>query len=92
MRARSAFNNVTPKSWAGAVGFTTLGYLSMTRSFAYFGVRALNLFIGEIVLGLFLLTRTKDILGKWAGALMTKAQLSQFSWAYYLFLGYGIVA
>jgi hypothetical protein len=92
MRARNAFINVPPRFWACAVGFTTLGYLSMTRSFAYLGVRALNLFIGEIVLGLFLLTRAKDILGKWAGALMTKAQLSQFSWAYYLFLGYGIVA
>lgn len=92
MRARSAFSDVTPRFWAGAVGFTMLGYLCMTRSFAYLGVKALNLFIGEIVLGLFLLTRTKDILGKWAGSLMAKAQLSQLSWAYYFFLGYGIVA
>ncbi|HZF39578.1 MAG TPA: O-antigen ligase family protein [Blastocatellia bacterium] len=90
MRAGNAFIEVTPRFWAGVVGFTILGYLSMTRSFAYLGVRALNVFIGEVVLGLFLLTRTRDILGKWAGALTTKARLSQFSWSYYLFLGYGV--
>src|SRR5262245_13270833 len=91
MRARSAFFEITPRFWAGVAGFTMLGYIAMARSFAYLGVRALNVFIGEVVLGLFLLTRTRDILGKWAGALTTKGQLSQFSWAYYLFLGYGVV-
>jgi len=91
MLARNTFFDFTPRFWAIAVGFTMLGYLSMTRSFAYLGVRALNIYVGEVVLGLFLLSRTKDILGKWASALTTKAQLGQLSWAYYLFLGYGVV-
>jgi len=63
----------------------------MTRSFAYLGVKAANLFIGEIVLGLFLLTRTREILGRWLGAMTAEVPLSHFAWVYYLFAGYGII-
>ena len=47
--ANSIANGIGTK----VVGFLLLGYLSMSRSFAYFGVPALKVFIGEVVLGAF---------------------------------------
>ena len=43
--------------WPGVAGFLFTGYLAMARSFAYLGVPPL--FIGEIVLGAFLLLKPR---------------------------------
>jgi hypothetical protein len=63
----------------------------MTRSFAYLGIRPVNIFIGETVLGLFLLTRAGVIIWRWLGSLIAGVRLGQFSWVYYLFVSYGVI-
>jgi len=42
------------KMWSNIVTLLLLGYLCMGRSFAYLGIPSLHLFVGEAVLGLFL--------------------------------------
>lgn len=78
------------KAWVYVIGFILLGYLSMGRSFAYLGIPPLRLFIGEVVLGAFLLLHPRALVGKWLGALMSSSPLSGLAWAIYLFVGYGI--
>src|SRR5262245_5523185 len=82
---------MTARLWALTIGFVAIGYLCMTRSFAYLGIKSLNLFVGEAVLGLFLLTKSSDVLGRWFGAMASGARLSPLAWSFYLFVGYGVM-
>jgi hypothetical protein len=84
-------NEIGARFWAATVGFVLIGYLCMTRSFAYLGIRPINVFIGEVILGLFLLTKAGFIIVKWLGSLVVDVILSPFAWVYYLFLGYGVI-
>src|SRR3546814_10216028 len=43
--------------WVWLSGFLVIGYLSLTRSFAYLGVPPLQIFIGAIALALFIVLR-----------------------------------
>jgi len=79
------------KLWLFIVAFLLFGYLSMNRSFAYLGIPPLKLFIGELVLGAFLLTRPQALFGNWASALLNILPLSGVAWTLYLFLAYGIL-
>src|SRR3546814_15538052 len=47
--------------WVWLSGFLVIGYLSLTRSFAYLGVPPLTIFIGEIALALFIVLRPGEI-------------------------------
>jgi hypothetical protein len=91
MRVNNLSDEKGPGFWSATAGFILIGYLCMTRSFAYLGVRPVNLYIGEIVLGLFLLTKSGVIIWRWLGSLITGVRLSQFSWVYYFFLSYGVI-
>jgi hypothetical protein len=44
-------------NWWRVATFLVVGYLCLGRSFSYLGVSYLNIFVGEIVLGVFLLVR-----------------------------------
>jgi hypothetical protein len=74
--------------WRKVAGILIVGYLSMTRSFAYLGVPPL--FIGEIVLGAFVLLKPRVALGTLATSLLRRSPLSALSLAFLVFILYGI--
>ena len=74
--------------WPQIAGFLLVGYLCMSRSFAYLGVAPL--FIGEIVLGAFLLLKPRVALGTWAASLLRASPLNELGFALLVFLAYGI--
>jgi hypothetical protein len=74
--------------WLCVTGFLLVGYLCMSRSFAYLGVPPL--FIGELVLGAFLLVKPRVALGTWVASLLRPSPLNELGLALLLFLAYGI--
>ena len=76
--------------WPKIAGFLLLGYLCMTRSFAYLGVPQLSIFIGEIVLAAFLLLKPRVALGTWASSLLRPSPLNAMGLALLAFVLYGI--
>jgi O-Antigen ligase len=76
--------------WPRLVGFLVIGYLSMTRSFAYLGVPRLNIFIGEIVLAAFVFLKPRVALGTWAASLLRPSPLNALGLALLLFMSYGV--
>jgi O-Antigen ligase len=51
--------------WSTVVKWLILGYLCMSRSFAYLGIPQWNLFVGEVALAYFLLSGPKTASGRW---------------------------
>ena len=76
--------------WPRVTGFLLVGYLCMTRSFAYLGITPLKIFIGEIVLAAFLLFKPRVALGTWAASLLRVSPLNALGFALLLFVAYGI--
>jgi hypothetical protein len=76
--------------WVRLVGFLVLGYLCMTRSFAYLGIPQLSIFIGEIVLGAFVLLKPRVVLGTWAASLLRNSPLNSLGLALLVFISYGV--
>jgi hypothetical protein len=74
--------------WHKVAGFLIVGYLCMTRSFAYIGVPPL--FIGEIVLAGFVLLKPRVALGTWAASLLRPSPLSTLGLALLVFMLYGL--
>ena len=74
--------------WTGLAGFLLVGYLCMTKSFAYLGLPPL--YLGEMVLGAFLLLKPRVSLGTWAGSLLRASPLSSVGLALLLFISYGV--
>lgn len=87
---RKAVLSSNDRLWVCLILGVTLGYLTMGRSFAYFGIIPLKLFVGEIVLGAFLLTRFKELVGRWIESLFRAGVLSSYSIALLLLLLYGL--
>ena len=52
-------------SWAKIAACLIVGYLSMSRSFAYLGIPQLSLFVGEGVLAYFLVCGPGTSRGRW---------------------------
>jgi hypothetical protein len=77
--------------WPQIAGFLLVGYLSMTRSFAYLGIPQLSIFIGEIVLTAFLLLKPRVALGTWAASLLRSSPLNAMGLALLVFVLYGIL-
>lgn len=71
--------------------FMVLGYFAMGRSFAYFGIPPLKLFIGELALFAFLLVHPRQSLDRVRQGLASTGILSDFSWALVLLLLYGVM-
>ena len=74
--------------WHKIAGFLIVGYLSMTRSFAYIGVPPL--FIGEIVLAGFVLLKPRVAFGTWATSMLRASPLSELGLAMLVFMLYGV--
>ena len=74
--------------WSRLAGFLVVGYLCMTRSFAYFGIAPL--FIGEIVLAAFLLLKPRVAFGTWAESLLRPSPLNALGLALLAFVSYGV--
>ncbi|HLK67794.1 MAG TPA: O-antigen ligase family protein [Bryobacteraceae bacterium] len=78
------------RAWPRIVAFLVVGYLTMTRSFAYIGIPPLKLFIGEVAIGAFLLTRPRDIFDRWFTSLAEPSPLTPFAFAFTCSMAYGI--
>jgi hypothetical protein len=73
-------------NWAKFALFLIAGYLSMGRAFAYIGLPWLNIYIGEIALGLFLLFGPMTNKGRWLQVVQRAKRLQRFKWLLVLFL------
>ncbi len=76
--------------WARVWSLLLLGYLLFGRSFAYLGIPPL--FIGEMALGAFFLSRPGAVLGRWFSWLAARRvnPLSSLAWSLAIFLFYGL--
>jgi hypothetical protein len=73
--------------WPWIAGFLLVGYLTLARSFAYFGIAPI--FIGEVVLAAFLLLKPRIALGTWTTALLRPSPLNGLALALLAFMAYG---
>src|SRR2546422_478327 len=76
--------------WAKIVAFLIVGYLCMSRSFAYLGIPQLHLFVGEVVLALFLFIGPKTTSGRWPWVAMKAPSLRRLTRLFIILLAYGI--
>jgi hypothetical protein len=68
-----------------------VGYLCLSRSFAYFGIPVWNVFVGEVALAIFLLSGPKIGQSSWLRFTLKLQSLRKF-WIWYgVFLGYGVI-
>ena len=77
--------------WSGLVSFLVVGYLCMTRSFAYLGLPSLQIFIGELGLAAFVLLKPRVALGTWVAAVLRPSPLNELGLALLLFVSYGVL-
>jgi hypothetical protein len=77
--------------WAKMASFLILGYFVMGRTFAYLGIPPLHIFIGEIVLGWFLLFGPETTLGQWPWRALKNPVLSRYAKLLLAFLGFGVI-
>ena len=76
--------------WHLVAGFLLVGYLCMTKSFAYLGFPPLSIFIGEIGLAAFLFFKPRVALGTWGDALLRASPLNALGLALLVFVMYGV--
>lgn len=76
-------------NWTRVVLVLIVGYLSMTRSFAYLGIPWISLYIGEISLGAFLLFGPRAKQGLWFNLMQRAKRLRRFQCLLLLLLFYG---
>ena len=77
-------------TWSRLIVLVVLGYLIMTRSFAYLGWPEFGLVLGELVIAAFFLTRWRQSFGALFGGMLKKQESSSLCWSLYLFLIYGV--
>jgi O-Antigen ligase len=77
--------------WPRIACLLILGYLGMSRSFAYLGIPAWKLFISEVVFGFLLLFGPKIQSHRWLSVVLKLPAMERFLTWYGLFLAYGIV-
>lgn len=76
--------------WVRIATFLLLGYLSLGRSFAYWGIPPMHIFVGEIALGLFLVSGPRTSRGAWLWVAARNPTLRAFKRAFLLSLGFGV--
>ncbi len=77
--------------WPRIVCLLIVGYLSVSRSFAYLGVPAWQLFVGEVVFAFLLLFGPKIQNRRWMLVVLKLPGMRRFLNWYGLFLAYGIL-
>jgi hypothetical protein len=78
-----------PTGWTKISAFLVVGYLSMSRSFAYLGLPWISLYVGEISLLAFLLWGPRTKYGSWLRTVRRIRRLGRFEWLLLLLLCYG---
>ncbi len=76
--------------WARLISFILLGYLCMGRTFAYLGVPPLHLYIGEIVLGLFVVFGPRITQGRWIWMPIKCEAIRSYKRWFQVFLIFGV--
>ena len=76
--------------WVRAAVFLVCGYMLYNRNFAYIGIPAAKIFIGDALLALFFIFGMGTMIGPWLTGLIRQTPLSGFSWGLLLFLMYGL--
>ena len=87
-RTRTHSGGLAMVIWTGLAGFLLVGYLCMTRSFAYLGIPPL--YVGEIGLAAFLLLKPRVVLGTWTTSLLRASPLHALCLALLVFMTYGV--
>jgi hypothetical protein len=77
--------------WPRIACVLLLGYLSVSRAFAYLGIPAWKLFISEVALALFLFAGPRVGGRRWMWVAVRTPILKRFWIWFALFLGYGII-
>ena len=77
--------------WVTLAAVLVCGYGLFGRTFAYIGLPPAKIFIGDLVLGGFLLFQTGKIVRPWFDGLVKKSPFSALHWTYLLFLCYGVL-
>jgi hypothetical protein len=76
--------------WDKYVVVLAVGYMTMTRSFAYLGIAPLNLFVGDLTLAAFLILRLPDVFDRWVDALFRPSVLNGLALSLLAFFSYGV--
>ena len=77
--------------WGKLAMFLVCGYSLFGRTFAYIGIPSAKIFIGDVVLLLFLVACTGAVSGPWLRGLLRRTPYSAFLWSMLLFLCWGVV-
>lgn len=77
-------------AWRNLAAFLLVGYLSMSRSFAYLGLPPLRIFVGEIALAAFVVLKPRVAIGTWATSLLRTSALSPLALTLLVFVAYGV--
>jgi hypothetical protein len=76
--------------WLKLLVFLVVGYLTMTRSFAYLGYPPLRIFVGELAFFAFLMAKPRIIFDRWLNAIQRPTPYSAFATALVFSLAYGL--
>lgn len=76
--------------WVKVTTFLLVGYLCMGRTFAYFGVPSLHLFVGEVALLLFLVFGPRAGSGRWVWLAVSHPAFRRFTIVFVIFLSFGV--
>ncbi len=76
--------------WPKIAAFLIVGYLCMSRSFAYLGIPQWNLFLGEVILAYFLLFGPRTVAGRWLWAAAKTPPLRSLMRCFFALFAYGV--
>ena len=77
--------------WPAIAAILIVGYLSLSRAFAYLGIPWWKIFVGEAVLAMLFISGPKFNARSWLRAFLELPVLKRLTLLYGLFLAYGIV-
>ena len=78
-------------AWVRVIFAVLFGYCLLGRTFAYVGIPQAKLFIGDVVLGAFLLLQFPVLVRYFVGPLVSPSVFSTLAWSVLLFIVYGTV-
>ena len=77
--------------WPATAAILIVGYLSLSRAFAYLGIPWWKIFIGEVVLAMFFIYGPKFNARAWTRTFLEQPALRRLVILYGIFLAYGII-
>ena len=85
------FDRQAAGMWPATAAILIVGYLSLSRTFAYVGIPWWKIFIGEVVLAMLFIYGPKFNARPWPKAFLSVTVLRRFLILYGLFFAYGVV-